>query len=1128
MESPENSRIRSYLEDISKLCREIDFEDLNFSSTLENDDAREYVRGLRVSKPEALLSDKLFKPIIKYTELTNFPEGRMGEGWVDFVLESSKNMGFPVAVELKALHNRFGQMISLQSIFAAMKGEFEKQKSNQIVKYIVGQKGVEYVILTNLCDVFIFDKSCVINFEPVVQESFAKLIEGIFETRNISEYLKRRTRDIAKHGLDKLFIRDLKKWYGYLQELRWLEDPKTSSVLLLNKLIFALTLEDFIIIDYRYTWDTFVSAYNKWITKGPKKVLEVFFAEMDGFLYEYYDTELFIPSNSILSKLEQSRENYLKALDILKRVAGFDDRVAVFSEGLYSYSFRLIDEDVFGKSYETFLAENRRDSGIYYTPKEITGHMSHKLVNELFYQLAEQILSRINDNDFDGAMEVADRFISLGIIDPACGSGPFLIGVLREIYHIYEHLAKKTNWVENQFRNNSLFLPRDIEDKISRTKQLREKLGVNGDKIPRALFSKIILRHIFGADIDPTALSVAKVNLWKETIKLNPKSFYFQDLPEDDNHILPDLELNFINGNSVVSLPDDDIINLMQSEFREKIVEMVKLHEEYVENPTRSEIPGNIQLIKERIRQRLMEEFNKNNKSFSNPLFFPLEYFFFYFDKNGIQRESKDRGFAGAIGNPPWNNLKSNKKEFAAKHPEIFGEGVSKYSMTGKEFEKVFSEKLSSPEVKGTWDSYVQYFKALSKYISANYRLQYSGDFSLQKVFAEKFLELSKGAFCILIPSNFHTDEGTFLLRKEIVEKWEIRELISFENRSKAWFPDIHAQFKFDMLMVSRNISGKPFKARFYVTEWQQIEEAFDYPAQLVKKLSPIVMGITEFRSSADISIVSKIRGNYRLLENTGLVLRTELHETNDKDIFSESQDGLILYEGKMMHQYNSHFSGNKYRVDEELGRERLLGRTINRIQERIRDKGYKIDKKVIEEGIKKRTIKMDYENERLVFRDVARATDERTLISCVLPTGAFLANTLPYVEPFNMEVGREYNIEQKSIGDYIYYIQALFNSFILDYYVRQRVTSHLNFFFVYELPIPDVYDGLEREIINKSRQLVNNDDLILRAELEAMIAEKVFHLNSDETKIVLDSFVYGNVSELLKSEILKRVVSKP
>ena len=1124
MEPPENSRIRSYLEDISKLCREIDFEDINFSNTLENDDAREYVRGLTVSKPETLLSDKLFKPVIKYTGLRNFPEGRVGEGWVDFVLESSKTMGFPVAVELKALHNKFGQVISLQSVLAAMKGEFEKQKSNQIVKYIVGQKGVEYVILTNLCDVFIFDKSCVINFEPVVKESFAKLIEGISGTRNISDYLKRRTQEIARHDLDKLFIRDLKKWYGYLQELRWREDPKTSSVLLLNKLIFALTLEDFIIIDYRYTWDTFVSAYNKWITKGPKKVLEVFFADLDGFLYEYYDTELFIPSNSILSKLDQSRENYLKALDILKRVAGFDDRVAVFSEGLYSYSFRLIDEDVFGKSYETFLAENRKDSGIYYTPKEITGHMSHKLVNELFYQLAGEILARIADNDFDSAMDLADRFISLGIIDPACGSGPFLIGVLREIYRIYEELAKKTSWVENQFRNNSLFLPRDIEDKISRTKQLREKLGFNGDKVHRDLLSKIILRHIFGADIDPTALSVAKVNLWKETIKLNPKSFYFQDLPEDENHILPDLELNFINGNSVVSLPDDDIINIMRNEFREEIMEMIKLHEEYVGNPTRSEIPGNIQLVKERIRQRLMEEFNQKYKSFSNPLFFPLEYFFFYFDKDGTQLESRDRGFAGVIGNPPWNNLKPNKKEFAAKHPEIFGEGVSKYSMTGKEFEKFFSEKLSDPQVKGAWDSYVQYFKALSEYISANYRLQYSGDFSLQKVFAERFLGLSRGAFSILIPSNFHTDEGTVLLRKEVVERWEIRELISFENRGKVWFPDIHAQFKFDMLLVSKDISGKPFRARFYVTDWQQIEEAFDYPAQLVKELSPGVMGITEFRSSADISIVSKIRGNYSLLKDTGLVLRAELHETNDKDIFSERQDGLILYEGKMIHQYNSHFSPNKYWVDEELGRQRLLGRTVNRIQERIKEKKLKIKREMIEEGIKSGAYKMDYESERLVLRGIGRSTDERTLISCVLPAGVFFANSLAYIEPFKVEIVNEDQIKQKPLGDYIYYIEGLLNSFVLDYYIRQRVSANLNFFFIYELPIPEAGDDRRKKIISLSKQLVNNDDLILRAELEAQIADEVFHLDSGEMKVVLDSFVYGNVSESLKSEILKRM----
>ena len=1121
MVSSELKMIRSYLNDISKLYKDVDLEDPNFPKTLENDDAKEYIRGLKISKPETLLSDKLFKPIIKLTGLTNFPEGRVGEGWVDFTLESSRSMGFPVALELKALHNRLGQINSLQSAFAVMKNEFDKRKTNQIIKYIVGQRGVEYVILTNLQDVFIFDKGCVINFEPVLEESFEQFTEGISRTANISDYLKRRTQEITRHDLDKLFIRDLKKWYGYLQELRWKEDPKTNSVLLLNKLIFALTLEDFIIIDYRYTWDTFVSAYNKWKTKGSKKVLEKFFDDLDGFLYDYYDTELFIPSNSILSKLEQSKENFDKSLEVLKRVAGFDDQIKIFSEGLYSYSFRLIDEDIFGKSYETFLAENRKDTGIYYTPKEITKHMSHKLVSELFYQLGDDIISKIGMNDFEGAMNSANRFVSLGIIDPSCGSGPFLIGALKEIYQFYQELAEKTSWVNNQFKENSLFLPRDIEDKIAKTTKIREKLGFNGDSVHRDLLSKIILRHIFGADIDPTALSVAKVNLWKEAIKLNPQSFYFQDLPEDENHILPDLELNFINGNSVVSLPDDEIVKIIHNELKDEIITMVKLRQEYLENPTKSEIPAEIEELKKPMRQKLIGEPNNTSTDFSVPLFFPLEYFFFYFDENGDPLEVDKRGFAGVIGNPPWNNLKPNKKEFAAKHPEIFGEGVSKYSITGKEFEKIFEEKLEEPEVRSLWISNVSSFEALSEFISSNYSLQYSGDFSLQKVFLEKFIRLSNRAFSILIPSNFHTDEGTKLLRKEIMDNWEIHELVSFENRGKVWFPDIHAQFKFDMVTVSKERLGTPFKAKFYVTKWDDIESAFDYPVDLIGKLSPGVLGITEFRSKNDIELVSKIRGEHKLLKDTGIRLRSELHETNDKDIFTKSPGGLMLYEGKMIHQYQNDFGKNTYWVDEKSGRKRLTGRSINRITNKLESRHGNNLKETIKNAIENHEIKMDYETERLVFRDVASSTNERTLISTVVPPGVFLANTLVYLEPFEFELKDE-KVSQTPIKYNILYIEALFNSFVLDYYVRQRVTSHLNFFFVYELPIPEVEQELENAIVEIAKKLMNNTENELRASLEAIIARDVFRLNKDEMKIILDSFTYGDVDKELTARIIK------
>ncbi len=1125
MSPSKEENIQTFLSDISKLCHDINIEDDVFIKGLTNEEAQDYVKGLKISKPETLLSDKLFKPIIKLTGISQFPEARVGEGWVDFILASSNSLGFPVAIELKSLHNQSGNMNSLESVVSFMRNEYEKKKSNQIVKYIVSQNGVEYVVLTNLCEVFIFDKSCVLDFKPVVKESFADFINGITGTSNVSDYLRRKTQGIARHDLDKQFIRDLKRWYGYLQELRWREDSKNNSVLFLNKLIFALTLEDFIIIDYRYVWETFVSAFKKWKTKGSMKVLEAFFHDLDEFLYEYYDTELFVPSSNILSKLEQNKENYDRALDVLKRVGGFDEQTKIFSEGLYSYSFRLIDEDVFGKSYETFLAEDRKDQGIYYTPKEITAHMSAAIVKEIFRPLADEIVLNVNESRFDVARDKVKQFLSCGIIDPSCGSGPFLIGVLREIYQIYQDLDKETMWAERQFAHHSLILlPPDVAHKIDETAEIRNMLGLSDNGVQRELISKIILRHIFGSDLDRTALNVAKVNLWKEAVKLNAKSFYYQELPENENHILPDLELNFVSGDSIVSLPNQQVIKIMSSEFKTDIQEMMAQYKRYRENPTESDIPGRISELKKKIRARLDEEFRKPYKLLGGALYFPLEYFFFYFDESGTPLDEGDQGFAGVIGNPPWNNIKPNKKEYAAKHPEIFGEGISKYSITGKEFEKLFTDKTSDPDIKADWDSYVLYFRELSSFISDSYKLQYGGDFSLQKVFTERFLGLAKRAFSILIPSNFHTDEGTYLIRKEVIENWGIRELISFENRSKVWFPDIHAQFKFDMILVSKDKNRRPFKAKFYVTEWKQIDESFDYPVQLVKQMSPAVMGITEFRSSDDIPLVSKIRGNYRLLKDTGLVLRRELDETNDKDIFSEEQAGLILYEGKMIHQYNSHFSSNRYCVDEKLGRDRLLGRSVNRILDKLKGAGKKLDRQTIVEEIKNRKIKMDYENERLVLRGIARSTDERTLISCVVPAVVFLANSLVYIEPFDVQIENEIGVIQKPIGDYIYYIQALLNSFVLDYYIRKRVSANLNFFFIYELPIPDVTEGLLKAIISKSKQLTDNDDLTLRAGLEAQIAGDVFKLSLGEMMTILDSFIYGNIDETLKMEILKKM----
>ncbi|MEM3192671.1 MAG: hypothetical protein QW292_11435, partial [Candidatus Parvarchaeota archaeon] len=182
-------QLEDYLNDLKILYNDI--KDTVILDNLKTKNAKDYVRGLAISKPEALASDKLLKPIMMEIGIENFPEGRIGGGFADFILPSSKELGLPVALELKPLHNSAGDLQPLSKEYDALK---QSTRSNQVVRYILGNnenRGVEYVVLTNLQDVYIFDKSCIVKFEPVKKETFIEFINGISITKNIYDYLRR-------------------------------------------------------------------------------------------------------------------------------------------------------------------------------------------------------------------------------------------------------------------------------------------------------------------------------------------------------------------------------------------------------------------------------------------------------------------------------------------------------------------------------------------------------------------------------------------------------------------------------------------------------------------------------------------------------------------------------------------------------------------------------------------------------------------------------------------------------------------------------------------------------------------------------------------------------------------------
>ncbi|MEZ4608351.1 MAG: hypothetical protein R2865_16575 [Deinococcales bacterium] len=95
---------------------------------------------------------------------------------------------------------------------------------------------------------------------------------------------------------------------------------------------------------------------------------------------------------------------------------------------------------------------------------------------------------------------------------------------------------------------------------------------------------------------------------------------------------------------------------------------------------------------------------------------------------------------------------------------------------------------------------------------------------------------------------------------------------------------------------------------------------------------------------------------------------------TTDSHLFktAPAPSRLPLFEGKMIHQFTHQFSEPRYWIDEQEGRKELIGKKT-------------VDSKQL----------LDYQTFRIGFRDIARNTDERTLISSFIPRSVFCGNTL-------------------------------------------------------------------------------------------------------------------------------------
>ncbi len=214
-----------------------------------------------------------------------------------------------------------------------------------------------------------------------------------------------------------------------------------------------------------------------------------------------YDTDIFgLPE--VKSELEM--------IDIPDKVIReLLDSISKPSEHI-EYNFAAIDVDVLGNIYENYLAyiqkgrkliggkSTRKEQGIYYTPKPIVDYIVENTI--------VKALTTINEGG-------RNNFIpKIKVLDPACGSGSFLIKVVSEFDRFYLHRIK----------NYSQFSP---------SKRL-----------------EMIKNNIYGVDLDERAVSIAKLNIYLKILGSTK-----QKTIKDHTTLLPELKNNVRVGNSLIN-----------------------------------------------------------------------------------------------------------------------------------------------------------------------------------------------------------------------------------------------------------------------------------------------------------------------------------------------------------------------------------------------------------------------------------------------------------------------------------------------------------------------------------------------------------------------------------------------
>ena len=346
---------------------------------------------------------------------------------------------------------------------------------------------------------------------------------------SLDHYVETRKDKRGALPVDVAFLQDIERWREQLAQHLAARNPGLTR----RELNYAVQLTIDRMIFLRICEDRGIEPYGKLRALRDQ-------SNMYGLLLKrFYEADAKYDSGIFHFKQERGQRD---APDTLTpNLTIDDDALRGMLARLYypesPYAFEVIPAEILGQVYEQFLGkvicldaahratveekpDVKKAGGVYYTPAYIVD-----------YIVAQTVGALLRGN----TLKQAD---TLTILDPACGSGSFLIGAYGFLldWHLDTYLA-------------------DDPKKWSKTKPPRLRQIGNGWTLTIAERKRILLAHIYGVDIDAQAVEVTKLSLLLKVLEGEDEQSVSSQMALIHERVLPNLANNIKCGNSLIA-PD--------------------------------------------------------------------------------------------------------------------------------------------------------------------------------------------------------------------------------------------------------------------------------------------------------------------------------------------------------------------------------------------------------------------------------------------------------------------------------------------------------------------------------------------------------------------------------------------